>query len=90
MRNTITDRFWEFRFISVSKLFSTSLALQEISKLEAKGMVSLKVYAHPASLVFPQVTIPLLLDPRISMLSTVLFVLCTVLPSDPMIFSMLT
>ena len=53
-------------------------------------MVSLKVYSHPASLVFPQVTIPLLLDPRISMLSTVLFVLCTVLPSDPMIFSMLT
>lgn len=53
-------------------------------------MVSLKVSVHPASLVFPQVTIPLLLDPRISMLSTVLFVLCTVLPSDPMICSMLT
>lgn len=48
-------------------------------------MSLLKVSLHPASLVFPQVTIPLLLDPRTSMSSAVLFVLCIMFHLLPVI-----
>lgn len=38
MRNAITDRFWEFRFISVSKPFSINLASQGIPKSRNKDI----------------------------------------------------
>ena len=34
MWGLVTDRFWKFRFLSVSKFFPTNLAFQEISELE--------------------------------------------------------